>query len=368
MIQLGPPDATVPPDLLDRPGAFAWWYVDLLDGAGNGAVCIWSYGLPFLPGLAAGARAGRPEAPIRRPSLNLALYRQGRLACYLLQEYGADHDPGPEPLGTDIRLGDSTCRSWEEAGRRRVRVELDCPVPGSAERLTGTLQLEGPACRWEAGSAGEPADHLWTPLSAPARAELSVQLGSGAPIRVEGRGYHDRNFGARPLHGLGIGRWIWHRFALREEELISYLHWPRSGEGAPRHLLLRVAPDGRVEPLGEPEVELEEERGTGAGLRLPRLIRLRTPDGARYEIRNRAPVDIGPFYLRFAAEVVTPSGEVAPGWGELCVPDRVDLPLHRPFVRMRVHRPGGPNSLWAPLFSGPRAGRLARLARQWAGS
>jgi carotenoid 1,2-hydratase len=42
----------------------------------------------------------------------------------------------------------------------------------------------------------------------------------------------------------------------------------------------------------------------------------------------------------------------------------VDLDLHRPFVRMRVHRTEAPSSFWLPLFSGPREGRWRRLGRR----
>jgi hypothetical protein len=59
-------------------------------------------------------------------------------------------------------------------------------------------------------------------------------------------------------------------------------------------------------------------------------------------------------------DVDTPAGSGS-GVGEAIIPDRVDHPLHRPFVRMRVHNLDGPNSMWLPLFSGPGRGRLRRL-------
>jgi hypothetical protein len=33
---------------------------------------------------------------------------------------------------------------------------------------------------------------------------------------------------------------------------------------------------------------------------------------------------------------------------------------------MRSHRVGGSNSIWLPLFNGPRHDRLRRLWQQWA--
>ena len=50
MIAVGPSDVPFAPAMLETPGSLVWWYVDLVDDHGNGAVCIWSFGLPFLPG------------------------------------------------------------------------------------------------------------------------------------------------------------------------------------------------------------------------------------------------------------------------------------------------------------------------------
>ena len=71
---------------LQRPGGFAWWYLDLVDDNGYGLVLIWAWGLPFLPGLARDARRGQPSLPRERPAISFALYEGGRCTCYLLQE------------------------------------------------------------------------------------------------------------------------------------------------------------------------------------------------------------------------------------------------------------------------------------------
>ena len=63
------------PEALTAPGGFVWWYLDLTDGAGNGVVLIWSFGLPFLPGYADAARKGQGQSPASRPSLNVAVYK-----------------------------------------------------------------------------------------------------------------------------------------------------------------------------------------------------------------------------------------------------------------------------------------------------
>ena len=66
MLQLDDPHRPADRDLLASPGGFAWWYVDALDEQGNGIVCIWSWGLPFLPGDRAAHNPDKPAPDVTR--------------------------------------------------------------------------------------------------------------------------------------------------------------------------------------------------------------------------------------------------------------------------------------------------------------
>jgi hypothetical protein len=361
MIEIGSTSREMDPSLLRAPGGFAWWYADLVDPRGDGLVLIWSYGLPFLPGYADSARRGAPQLPAERPSVNLVAYSRGEPVVYLLQEYAAADASWPDADGVQRIGGCSFSRSVGE-GRCTLDAVLDCPVPGSSDRLTGTLRIEGVArAPGSGGPAPDPA-HVWTPLTGPAEGTAVLRVGGREVARVSGRAYHDRNGGSVPLHALGIERWMWGRFPLEGREAIYYLLWPRGG-GAPECLGVVVDAEGRTEEVPGLEVELGAERRSYAGLRWPERILLRAGGAPWLEVRHRALADVGPFYLRLLSEGIVPGGESAVGWGELCVPDRVDLPVHRPFVRMRVHRVGEPNSVWLPLFTGPRERRVGRLLR-----
>ena len=46
--------------LPEAPGGFCWWYVDLVDERGDGAVLIWGFALPFLEPPTALPAAERP--------------------------------------------------------------------------------------------------------------------------------------------------------------------------------------------------------------------------------------------------------------------------------------------------------------------
>lgn len=376
MIEIGSARDGVPPELLHAPGGFAWWYADLVTEEGDGVVLIWSYGLPFLPGYADAARRGRAQRPLDRPSANVVVYRRGVPVFYLLQEYPAAGEP--ESLETEQWIGRSRFARWVAEGRFTLEAELDCALPGTRARLRGTVRVEGTA-RGAGDDAGSLADapHVWTPLSGPAWGTAELDVGGRPVPRLRGRAYHDRNGGRVPLHELGIGRWAWGRVPLADRERIYYLLWPRTespppfrrpkdAETAPLCLGVDVWADGRTERVVLSAEMAPGGRGMG-GVRWPARIVLRAEGRPWLEVRHRRVADDGPFYLRLLSEGRAPGGETAAGWSEICHPDRVDLALHRPLVRMRVHRASGPNSFWLPLFAGPREGRVGRLLRQLLG-
>lgn len=358
MIALGNPTEAIDPTVVEAPGGFAWWYMDLITPGGDGLVMIWSYGLPFLPGYADAARRGHPFRPIDRPSVNLALYSGGRERMYLLQEY-----PRSRYTGTDVQvIGNCRFERRGQGTRCVLEATLDCPVPGSKRRLTGRVLLEGPNRAPGTVPAEPHASHVWTPLAAPATASATLNLDGSPLAELQGRAYHDRNTGDRPLHELGIRRWMWGRFPFGKSERVVYLLWPQNG-GEPRCLGLTMHPDGSTAEAAGLAAKLEGEQRSLFGVRRPQTIRLVQDGQSWLDVRHTASVDVGPFYLRFQSEATLPHGERALGWGELCEPDRIDLRRHRPLVRMRVHRPGARNSLWLPLFNGPRGDRVARLMR-----
>ncbi|MCA9549578.1 MAG: hypothetical protein KC933_06050 [Myxococcales bacterium] len=349
LMGLADPSAPLPSTLLDAPGGFAWWYVDHLDEAGNGLVCIWSFGLPFLPGYLDAARRGAPERPRARPSLNLALYAEGKPTFYLLQAY-----PEEEATwrGDTWRLGASRFHLEGEDGRRHLRAELDLPLPRGG-RLRGLLALEGPTPVTE--QADDPDHpHLWSPVTGPATLQADLHIGD-EHHRLAGPAYHDRNGGTVPLDRLGIGRWTWGRFVTDGSTRIYYVLWPEAG-GPPQAWGVELGAEGQVRRYPNLQVTLQDEVRARYGVRHPRRVTLHQGDAPWIDVRTEAVVDDGPFYLR----TLVRDGD-ARGIGEWVVPARVDRAWQRPFVRMRVHQPAGPNSMWLPLFAGPAQGRLRRL-------
>lgn len=194
---------------------------------------------------------------------------------------------------------------------------------------------------------------------------------AGQVLNLHGRAYFDGNTSTVPLDQLGIARWRWGRLALRDREVIYYLVDPceparaLSGAHEPQHWAVVVDGEGNMSRHRICAIEQEGERRSLYGPRYHRRLRLRSEDGeVDISVRYRAPAENGPFYLRFlTVGQCHRSGEQAAGTAELLLPDKVDLAWQRPFVRMRHHAIGGRNSIWLPLFNGPRRTRIRRLMR-----
>jgi hypothetical protein len=370
---------------LKAPGGFLWWYLDLLDDAGNGLVLIWSFGLPFLPGYAHASRRGRAEFAGNRPSLNVAVYQGGKLDCYLLQEYAVSAVQW-EPERGRWKFGETRISTRLEHKRRIVEVEVDCPVPASSKRLNGTVLLEGasPELGPNATTHDFP-EHEWIPLALPARGSANLRCGE-TRYDIDGRAYHDCNAGQVPLHELGIGYWLWGRAAFDGFERVYYALWPEREAGfaggnhddlaALKCFGLEFRDDGRVECLDELRIELgEQKRSLGGMAWWPQFELYRPEESVPWLVVAQAStVDSGPFYMRHITRNRHEGRIQAPGFNELIRPSRVDLNRHRMLVDMRVHqicdeesRERRNNSMWLPLFSGPKKGRVARLGQHAAG-
>lgn len=364
VLGLSAPNIPVDPALLKRPGAFAWWYVDLVDEHGDGLVLIWSWGLPFLPGLAGAARRGAPVAPGDRPSMNVAVYQGGMPRFYLLQEIDPQ-DARWDPETDRWEFGQSRITLDRTSdGRHHLRVTLDCPVPGMPDRLQGTVEVIGHERIHEGDGHGDPR-HAWTPLMTACPGTAKLRCGDWS-ADITGRAYHDRNSGVQPMHTLGIDRWWWGRLALPGRELIYYHLVPEDPGEDTQTLVVEVDSNGRTRLAESARVEILDTRRSIYSLSWTTRLRFWDPDGQEVRVRMTAGVDDSPFYQRLLIEG-TCGGESGRGVAELVVPDAIDPDWMRWLVGMRVHHAGGDNSVWLPLFSGPREGRPGRVLGQLLG-
>ncbi len=338
------------PSVKGVPGAFEWMYLDLCDANGNGVVAIWSSGLPFLPGLGEAVRQGRAEPPEANPSVNIAVYREGKPIFYGLHRFDPAQVQGE-------RFGASRFQSWKEDGFRRVRLEIDEPIPGSDQRLIGRVEGSAPIPRLS-HSLGD-SSHRWEVLGI-GQGSAELRLGN-EEFSLEGRMYHDRNAAPWPIFALGIRDWSWGRLAFPDRNVV----WYHLRGTADQTLLFEIDPDGIVKVLDDATVSESRLHRTLYGMYLPMEVKLSAVN-AHISVRTRHMVDSGPFYLRQMVEATDGSGQNAVGFAETVVPDRVDRDGFRPFVQMAVHEEVRPNSSLLPLLAGPFRNRWARLWRWWA--
>jgi len=371
MITLGTPTDQIDDDVLATPGGFAWWYLDITDAHGNGLVLIWSFGLPFLPGYASAARRDQAPPARKRPSLNICIYRDGDLDFYLLQTYAPDAVERTAP--GEWQFGQTELKTESRGDSRHARVDLDCPIPGSDGHATGRIEASGPRARFEEGAL-EPSDrplHEWRLLTATADGSFEITC-PDTTYTATGRAYHDCNLGRRPLHELGIDYWMWGRMPRENHEFIYYILWPSEDgrAGAPptdrstTSFGLTIDSDGHTELHRDLACRRHHRQRSLGGMtwwdRLDWLPATSNADEPNLSITYRDKIDSGPFYLRFMTE-----SDGHRGIAECIAPHRIDLARHRPLVNMRVDHRHQANSMWLPLFSGPKASRVRRLLGQW---
>lgn len=367
---VGPPDAS-----FAARGGFVWWYLDMLDRAGNGFVVIWSWGLPFLPAYTDAARRGKARPARELPSLNVVVYRAHRPVYYDL----AQHDPAAaswEPeydadgrhCGDRWRFGASEIESVRsDGGEVELRLSLALRVPGTRAPFRASIRARGPLRQGARGENRAAAEHSWSPISPGMRCVADFDIPGDPALRVEGAAYHDRNDASVHIDGFGLEHWIWGRAHFGEEEglrtRIWYLLWPHgSADEAPAQAIgIEVDKKGETRQLAL-RVELGPGRRRFFGMRHWPTVTLRDASGAAWlELREGSVVDDGPFYLRTTGVARSATGEEAPFLGELVRPARVDLARHRPLVRMRVRQVSSRSSFWLPLFCGPGSSSWRRL-------
>ncbi len=355
MIGLSPTTSQLSKEALNSRGGFTWWYLDLIDNEGNGAVIIWSYGLPFLPNYASMSKKGKGLAARLRPSLNISLYRAFQPAFYLLQEY----DPSTVVWdGSSWTFGENKFHFCSNPVQSELSLNIKANVPQHSDVLEGTIRLTGKIRTGGEGPHSE--EHHWVPILVAAQGEAALRCGDET-YNISGRGYHDHNSGTVPLHALDIDRWWWGRIALPDRELIWYSLIPKN-ETEPIHISLSVDRNGNTATKALQEVKIVKPKRSLYGLSWPTAFEFEAPWGESVRVDTCSKIDDGPFYQRYIIKAQCELGE-GYGFAEQVVPDKVDQDWMRPLVKMRVAATQN-NSFWLPLFCGPTQGRWSRLIQQ----
>ncbi len=227
----------------------------------------------------AGARGHSDSAePSRFCALNVALYpRRGHR--WVFTEYPAH---AVQRDAERLLLGRSRL-TWQ--GPTLV-IELDERTTGLGRPVQGTIRLH-PRHRVDHQVALDPEGlHHWWPVAP--LAQIDVQL-TRPCLRFVGSGYHDTNFGHRPLEH-SFRSWSWSRAELRAGAGTAVLYDTEPRAGGPREHGVLFRADGTIEPLTGPTPH--RLRRTRWGL----ARHTRADPGARPKVRRI--LEDTPFYAR----------------------------------------------------------------------
>jgi hypothetical protein len=358
-----------------EPGGFFWWYCDHLDDSGTGFVCIWSWSLPFLPGVTSAARKGKGLQPQSRPSLNVAIYREGKLIDYYLLSYeksraSYDRVANKDETVESFEFGESSIKLTRKADTCQVDAALRLPVPGSAGRaLIGEFHGEGPLpvlsrTGQHQAEDDEDVNHRWAMICPAMSLTADWRWPNGATLGMSGAAYLDRNDSLVAIDQLGIEDWFWGRAHLGGKTFVWYLLHGEEPSDPPRSYGFEVEPDGTVTAMDLTVETMATEQAMFGMRRATRTV-LKNNDQLWLDLEESAVIDDGPFYLRTLMRATDSQGAEALAIAESVRPSRVDRKRHRFLVQMRVQYDKRLSSMWLPLFCGPRGSRWRRLFNSW---
>ena len=344
--------------------AFMWWYLDVLDEDGNGCVCTFSNKLPFLPD------AQLSNAP-QRLAMNIVIYKHGQEDFYVLEENeGSGYQSQVEDgvLSETWQIGDYEVHRLIQNNTVQLRVEckgnLDC-----AHRVQGTIEMTGALLSCKSNPLPEDLHsglfpkksllHQWLPIMTNCQADVNLKT-SIAQYQFKGRGYHDSNISTHDLRDLNIQFWWWGRIPFQKGELIFYF-LQHDFLNQIMDFCLWVDEKQQVTFLPVRECKVLSYNSTIYGLSFPKKWTIETPQDV-FEMTTINILDDSPFYQRFYLQVAH-QGNVSTGFFEQVVPIRLNIPWQQPFIRMRTHQDTQYGSLFAPLFTGNRKGRVGRFLK-----
>lgn len=345
---------------------FSWWYVDVLDASGNGCVCIFSQGLPFLP--------GSPVERSQRFSLNCVLYKDGKECFYLLQEF-PESAVFFEQTSTDIESVETWTIGPHRFERRITQanegnhniqclIELDSSDDSLAHYIQGSIQLSGSLIQDIQGlEVPLIREHQWTPLTTQCIATIDVTT-QDEELSMNGAAYHDSNISNVLLNQLNIDHWWWARCSFAHRTWIVYLlKSTNQVESSPVYIVASVDRFGRWKSYDVESMDVVQRKRSIYGLSLPSAWRINLLDGPPITMQVQSWLDDSPFYQRVLVKMSVGSEENV-GYLEHVVPPKLDIPWQQPFIRMKTHFQDQQGSFFSPLFTGSANSRWSRQISQ----
>ena len=343
-------------NLMQTVGSFSWWYVDLVDFEGNGAVLIWFAGLPFLP------LKSLKKIPKNLSGLTVSVYRNHKLDFYAFQTYPPEFF-SVNADQTQWRVGDSHLKMSHHRDQVTLTADLRISYAGSSEPFVGQLRVKGKSrITSPVQAAGTTEDHVWSPMMLRGQGNLEYRWAAHND-RIEGTAYFDRNQSERPLTQLGIRDWHWCRLSFPNETVVLYFLQDHEGDWQRWAFAATDKNDFKTIPVIEHKANHAKKDRYGIRWNQKHEIYLKDREHS-LEIELRSPVDRSPFYMRHLLKAKQ-GDDWAYGVYERVLPKKIPQQWMQPLIAMRINEWHRNKSIWLALFEGPKRGKVGRLFKSW---
>jgi carotenoid 1,2-hydratase len=262
-------------------GGYVWWYFDAVSDDGQHALTVIAFiGSVFSPYYAKSRRKNADAAdPMDHCAFNIALYSKKNGLMYNQWAMTERGRHSVERSIAHLRIGASAMH-WDGRSLQLAANEITTPW---GRRLNGNIQVTPSATHSAAFALDAQRRHLWCPISASARVDVSF---SKPDVHWSGTGYLDSNRGTRPLE-LDFQRWDWSRASLSDGRC-AVLYDVTLCDGQTRSMALEFDSSGTARTfVAPPKVALPDTTW-----RIKRHTRSET---AAVQIQS---LEDGPFYSR----------------------------------------------------------------------
>lgn len=312
---------------ISGPGAYEWWYADVLSDNGEwGIVVILFRGMPMSP-----TYLKNPHSIMA--GCAVSIYHHGTRIAFSFSEQPLTQATYQE-YSVDVAMKGARLHVAED-GALHVHASVPCDADG---RSVCVDFHTGPLDRSVAKQDEIDNVHAWV-LAAPrvqAHAAFTIQERDEVVCAVSFNAmlYHDHNLGRRAMHH-DYHDWYWGRVHTDATTYV-FLSTPRSADTG--SYVYEISPEGRVVPWSQVEITYTEPAVTLMGLVFKKTVSLRgrNSEGVmqQLECRNTTACEDGPFYQRYISEWLlngTPCGQ---GMSEYMDVARMESAWIRPFLRL----------------------------------
>jgi carotenoid 1,2-hydratase len=311
---------------------YEWWYFDAWDERTEvSLVVIFYQGNPFSRRMFDRRSAMFKSPASGFPALSVSLHRKGVPLFIGFKEFTeAETQVGASSFQVGPNFFEQENGFW--------RIQLDFALPGGLQ-LRAKLRFEYGKDGWFHQPDATDA-HGWNLASGHCTASGQAVVLSGGSVshRVElkGNGYHDHNWGIRPLHR-DFQSWSWARIHLEGATVVFYHKKLVTGVEAAFGWLCRDGSD-TAEPVS---ITAARKKRSLFGLFSPRQFQLEGK-GFRATLRHETVLESGPFYQRFISgthAVLDGRSSFVHGISEFIQADRIHRRRFRPLLDMRITYP-----------------------------